>query len=42
MRVITEFATSWPGATGMIPNNCANIAQILKLNGYNTGYFGKA
>jgi arylsulfatase len=42
MGVITEFATSWPGATGMIPNTCANIAQILKLNGYNTGYFGKA
>ena len=37
MGVITEFATSWPGATGMIPNTCANIAQMLKLNGYNTG-----
>jgi len=42
MGVITEFATSWPGATGMIPNTCANIAQMLKLNGYNTGYFGKS
>ena len=42
MGVITEFGTSWPGATGMIPNTCASIAQILKLNGYNTGYFGKS
>jgi arylsulfatase A-like enzyme len=42
MGVITEFGTSWPGATGMIPNTCASIAQILKLNGYSTGYFGKS
>lgn len=42
MSSITEFSTSWPGATGMIPNTCANIAQMLKLNGYNTGYFGKS
>src|SRR5262245_9447708 len=42
MGSITEFATSWPGATGMIPNTCANIGQILKLNGFNTGYFGKS
>jgi len=41
MGVITEFATSWPGATGMIPNTCASIAQILRLNGYNTAQFGK-
>src|SRR5262245_40933033 len=41
MGVITEFATSWPGATGMIPNTCASIAEILKLNGYNTAQFGK-
>jgi arylsulfatase len=26
----------------MIPNTCANIAQILKLNGFNTSYFGKS
>jgi arylsulfatase A-like enzyme len=42
MGVITEFATSWPGATGMRPNTCATIGEILKLNGYNTGYFGKS
>jgi arylsulfatase A-like enzyme len=41
MGVITEFGTSWPGATGMVPNTCASIAQIVKLNGYNTGHFGK-
>jgi arylsulfatase A-like enzyme len=42
MGVITEFGTSWSGATGMRPNTCATIAEMLKLNGYNTGYFGKA
>src|SRR5215813_6434171 len=42
MSSITEFSTSWPGATGMIPNTCANIGQILKLNGYSTAQFGKA
>ncbi|HEX4999985.1 MAG TPA: arylsulfatase [Terriglobia bacterium] len=42
MGVITEFGTSWPGATGMRPNTCATIAEVLKLNGYNTGYFGKS
>ena len=42
MSSITEFATSWAGATGMIPNTCASIAQMLRLNGYNTGYFGKS
>jgi len=42
MGVITEFATSWPGATGMRPNTCATIGEILRLNGYNTGYFGKS
>ena len=42
MSSITEFSTSWPGATGMIPNTCANIGEILKLNGYSTAQFGKA
>src|SRR5262249_17048783 len=41
MGVITEFATAWPGATGMRPNTCANIGELLRLKGYNTGYFGK-
>lgn len=42
MGNITEFSTSWPGMTGMRPNTCATIAEILKLNGYNTAMFGKS
>ena len=38
---ITEFATSWPGNNGMRPNTCATVAEMLKLNGYNTSAFGK-
>ncbi len=38
---ITEVATSFPGATGMLPNDVAGIGEILRLNGYSTGAFGK-
>ncbi len=38
---ITEVATSFPGATGMLPNDVASIGQILRLNGYSTAAFGK-
>ena len=41
MGSITEFATSWPGNNGMRPNTCATIAEMLRLNGYNTAVFGK-
>jgi arylsulfatase len=41
MGGITEIATSFPGNTGLRPDTCATIAQILKGNGYNTGAFGK-
>ncbi|MFZ0678031.1 arylsulfatase [Candidatus Binatus sp.] len=41
MGSITELATSAPGNTGMRPNEAATVAQILKLNGYNTAAFGK-
>ncbi len=41
MGVITELATSIPGYTGLRPDTCATIAQTLKMNGYNTGAFGK-
>jgi hypothetical protein len=36
LGVVTEFCISWLGATRMIPNTCANIARMLKLNGNNT------
>lgn len=38
---ITEVATSFPGATGMLPNDVASIGEILRLNGYSTAAFGK-
>ncbi len=41
MGGITEIATNMPGNTGIRPDTCATVAQILKLNGYSTGAFGK-
>ena len=41
MGFITEMATSIPGATGQIPNATAPLAEMLRLNGYSTGAFGK-
>ena len=38
---ITEVATSFPGATGMLPNDVAGIGEMLRLNGYSTAAFGK-
>ena len=39
--VITEMATGYPGYDSLISKSCGTIAQILKLNGYNTAWFGK-
>jgi arylsulfatase A-like enzyme len=41
MGAITELATSAPGYNSIRPNQAATVAQILKLNGYNTAAFGK-
>lgn len=41
MGFITEMATAMPGATGQIPNTVAPVAEMLRLNGYSTGAFGK-
>ena len=41
MSGITEIATSFPGATGMIPEDAAMLPEVLRLNGYNTAHFGK-
>jgi arylsulfatase A-like enzyme len=41
MGAIAEIATGFPGYTSAIPNSTATIAQILRLNGYNTAMFGK-
>jgi len=41
MGGITEIATAFPGYTGSRPNNVAPLAEMLRLNGYSTGFFGK-
>jgi arylsulfatase A-like enzyme len=41
MGAIAELATAVPGYTGVRPDSCATIAQVLKMNGYSTGAFGK-
>src|SRR5208337_273814 len=41
MAGITEITTGFPGYTSVRPDSAATIAQILKLNGYNTAAFGK-
>lgn len=41
MGAITEAATAFPGNTGQRPNSVAPLAEMLRLNGYSTGFFGK-
>ncbi len=41
MGSITETATGFPGNTGQRPNSVAPLAEMLRLNGYSTGFFGK-
>jgi arylsulfatase len=41
MGGITEIATAFPGNTGSRPNNVAPLAEMLRLNGYSTSFFGK-
>jgi len=41
MGFITEMGTGFPGATGQIPDATAPVAEMLRLNGYSTGAFGK-
>ena len=36
-----ETATAFPGNTGQNPNSVAPLAEMLRLNGYSTGAFGK-
>lgn len=38
---IMETATAFPGDTGVLPNSVAPLAEMLRLNGYSTGAFGK-
>ncbi|MFO7708234.1 MAG: arylsulfatase [Desulfobacterales bacterium] len=41
MGGIIETGTAFPGNTGKIPNDVAPLAEMLRLNGYSTGAFGK-
>ena len=38
---IMETSTAFPGNTGRNPNSVAPLAEMLRLNGYSTGAFGK-
>ena len=38
---LVDSAMGFPGYNGVIPPSAATIAQILRLNGYNTAQFGK-
>ncbi len=38
---IMETATAFPGNTGQNPNSVAPLAEMMRLNGYSTGAFGK-
>jgi arylsulfatase A-like enzyme len=39
--VIMEMGTGYPGYTGIVPDTAAALPQILRMNGYATGCFGK-
>ncbi len=41
MGALAEVATAFPGYTGVRPDDCATLAQVLRMNGYSTGMFGK-
>src|SRR3954467_14745811 len=41
MGGITEIATSAPGYNSIRPDDCAPLAETLKLNGYSTAQLGK-
>jgi arylsulfatase A-like enzyme len=38
---VQDVATAFPGNTGVRPNSVAPMAEMLRLNGYNTAAFGK-
>jgi arylsulfatase A-like enzyme len=41
MGAITEMATAFPGNTGQRPGSVAPLAEMLRLNGFSTAFFGK-
>ncbi|MCV7195201.1 arylsulfatase [Mycobacterium angelicum] len=42
MGTICEIAYGFPGYDSVIPQSTATVAQVLRMNGYNTALFGKA
>ena len=38
---VEDISTAFPGNTGIRPHSVAPVAEMLRLNGYNTGTFGK-
>ncbi len=42
MGSVAEIATGAPGNDSIRPNSVASVAEMLRLNGYNTGMVGKA
>lgn len=38
---VEDVSTAFPGNTGVRPNSVAPLAEMLRLNGYNTAAFGK-
>jgi arylsulfatase len=41
MGGVTEIATSAPGYNSIRPDNCAPLAETLRLNGYSAAQLGK-
>lgn len=41
MGSIIETGTAFPGNTGQIPDEVGCVAEVLRHNGYGTGFFGK-
>ena len=39
--VITEFATGFDGYNSLVPKSAVSVGEILKDNGWNTGWWGK-
>jgi len=42
MGSITETATSFPGMNSVRPQTITPVAEVLRHNGFNTGFFGKS
>ncbi len=39
--IVLDTASGYPGYSGQIPDSAATVADVLRMNGYNTAFFGK-